>query len=241
MGVLLNSGTKKILIDGLFRSSHPACVNPSPVTTDRLMNGENPFDGIDIVLITHKDQDHFSPDLIFSYMVKYPEVIVVMPADVMEMMRKTGSDLEKVEKRILSVDLKLGESTNERISDISLRIMHTRHGTSDYPVNLMYLMEFDGWKVFHEGDGLGKPEDYQVFGIEKNHIDLGIVQYPWPFHPHIPSRDFFKNEFKIDHIALGHINVNELIKAEEKVASVSKDYKDIFPLLPGMPEKVFHK
>ncbi|MBN2089099.1 MBL fold metallo-hydrolase [candidate division KSB1 bacterium] len=241
MGVLLNSGNNKILIDGLFKSLHPNCVNPSPETVEQIMTGNIPYEGVDLILITHKDQDHFNPDLTFNYMIKHLEVIVVMPVDAMELMKKTGFEIARVEKRILSVNLKLGESVKERISGVSLTIMRTRHGTSNFPMNLMYFIEFSGWRVFHEGDGPGKPEDYQVFGIEKNQIDLGIVQYSWPFHPHIPYRNYFKNELQIDHIALAHINVNESKKAEGKVAVVSKKYKNIFPLLPGMLEKTFHK
>ncbi len=119
--------------------------------------------------------------------------------------------------------------------------MCTRHGTSDFPMNLMYLLDLNCWKVFHEGDGPGRPEDYQVFGFEKSHIDLGIVQYRWPFHPHLPYRNFFKNEFFIDHIALAHISASEAKPTDEKVSEVSRDYSDIFPLLPGMTEKIFSK
>lgn len=241
MGVLVSSGNKKIIIDGLFKSTHPVCINPSPETVDKIINGKTPYEGISQILITHKDQDHFNADLIYNYMIKHPDVIVIMPVDAIEAMRKAVKELEKIEKRIHAINLKTGESAEKLISDISITIMRTTHGQSNYPMNLMYLIKLNGWNVFHEGDGSGSSEDKKRFGLDKINIDLGIVQFKWPFHPHLPYLNYFKNNLKIDHIALAHIDAKETKTIASKVAAISKSYKDIFPLLPGMPDKIFNK
>ena len=51
-------------------------------------------------------------------------------------------------------------------------------------VDLMYLIEVHGWRVFHEGDSSGRPDDFLGFGLETNADDLAIFSYAWPLSPH---------------------------------------------------------
>ena len=52
MGVLLEAGGSKIMIDCLF-DGHGNGRHPSSQTLDSMMNGIPPFDNIDLVLVTH--------------------------------------------------------------------------------------------------------------------------------------------------------------------------------------------
>ena len=103
-------------------------------------------------------------------------------------------------------------------------------------MNLMYLFEINGWRVFHEGDASGRPDDYRGFGLDSMPVDLGVVQYSWLVGP---FRRFFPEVFRLDHIALGHISVRHEQEAPRAVDQVRQIYKDIFPLLPDMPPRVF--
>lgn len=242
MGVLISSGDSKVLIDGLFDYPNPRFYRvPAPGTLESIMKGEPPFDGVDLVLATHKDRDHFSGALTARYLEAHPEPILVAPADAVEAMQKTAPNWPAIASRVISLDLELRESVKKELAGIPLIVIRTTHGTTPWPRNHMYLIEVNGWRVFHEGDASGRPDDYRGLGLESAPVDLAIVQYFWPIHPHLPFRGFLLELLRLDHIALGHLNIKEEGVAEGKIDEVRRRYKDIFVLLPGMPAKVFSR
>jgi L-ascorbate metabolism protein UlaG (beta-lactamase superfamily) len=242
MGVLVGSGDLKVLVDGLFDIPNPLHTrNPAPGTLDRIMKGEPPFDGIDLVLVTHKDRDHFSAALAVRYLEAHPEPSLVAPSDAVEAMRRIASDWPAIAPRVISLDLEIRESVNKEVGGILITVIRTTHGTTPWPMNHMYLIGLNGWRVFHEGDASGRPDDYRGLGLESAPVDLAVVQYYWPIHPHLPFRGFLLDLLKPDHIALGHLDIKEEAVAEGKIDEVRRRYKDIFVLLPGMPAKVFRK
>ncbi len=238
MGVLVGSGHTKVLIDALFAEAKPNRRVPAPEVLEGIMRGEAPFDGIDLVLVTHKDPDHFDAALTARHLEAHPEPILVVPADAVHAMREAASDWSRIESRIVPIDLEIGEQLERDVGGIPVTIMRTYHGTSRAPMNLMYLFEINGWLVFHEGDASGRPDDYRGFGLESVPVDLGVVQYSWPIGH---FRRFFPEVFRLDHIALGHVSVRHEQEAPRTVDQVRQIYNDIFVLLPDMPPRVFQR
>jgi L-ascorbate metabolism protein UlaG (beta-lactamase superfamily) len=241
MGVLVSSGDSKILIDGLFNKPNPVYRAPAPGTVESIMKGEAPFDGVDLVLVTHRHLDHFDAALAVRYMEVRSEPILVAPSDAVEEMRKAVSNWSKIASRIISIDIKVGENVKKDVAHIPLTIVRTLHTMDKAPMNLMYLIEVNGWRVFHEGDWLGKPDDFLGFGLGTDPIDLAVFGYAWPLSPNPSYRRFLQEVLKPDHIALGHLTIKEENVAEGKIDKVRQYYKDIFVLLPGMPARVFRK
>ncbi len=241
MGVLLSSGDSKVLIDSIFDKPNPATRVPAPETIERIMKGEPPFDGIDLVLVTHKDPDHFEAALTVRYMEARPEPFLVAPSEAVEMMQKASHDWSRISSRVISIDLKVGEHIKRDVARIPLTIGRTLHDANlKTPMNLVYLIGINGWQVFHEGD-TWRPDQYMEFGLTTVPVDLAVINYGWPLSPHRPFRLFFQEVYKPNHIALGHINIQEEQVAKGKIDEVRQNYKDIFVLLPGMPAKVFRK
>jgi L-ascorbate metabolism protein UlaG (beta-lactamase superfamily) len=211
MGVLVSSGDFKVLMDGLFSKPNPVYRAPSPETIKSMIKGEAPFDGIDLVLVTHNHSDHFDPALAVRYLEERPLPILVAPSDAVEVMRKASRDWPEIAQRVIAINLNVGENTKRDVACIPLTIVRTLHGTTKVPMNLMYLIEVNGWGVFHEGDSSGRPDDYLGFG-------LGTVP-----------------------VALAHLNIKNESIVEGKIEKIQKFYKDIFVLVSGMPVKVFQK
>jgi hypothetical protein len=66
-GVLLRSGDTQILIDGLFReySSYPFLPQPHQ---EQLETAMPPFEGVDLILVSHRHGDHFHPEAVSRYL-----------------------------------------------------------------------------------------------------------------------------------------------------------------------------
>lgn len=104
-------------------------------------------------------------------------------------------------------------------------------------MNLMYLFELNGWRVFHEGDPPAKADAYTDFGLGRAPVDLALVHFWLPLEPNCAR--FLQEVLKPDHIALIHLPVRLEGDAPSKIDQIRNSYKDIFLLVPGMPEKTF--
>jgi L-ascorbate metabolism protein UlaG (beta-lactamase superfamily) len=239
-GVLLSSGESKVLIDGLFDNPNPEYRAPAPDVLEKIMNGAPPYDGIDVVLVTHNHPDHLNPGLAVRYLESVPGVRLVAPADAIAEIRKSASDWAKIESRVVSLDIEVGKSEKRILGKIPVTALRTLHsGGSESPMNLMYLFELGGWSVFHEGDSTGKPDDFQGLGEAGGPVDLALVHFWFPLDPDCAR--YLREVLKPGHIALTHLPIRLEGDAPGKIDQVRTHYQDIFLLLPGMPDRVFQR
>jgi hypothetical protein len=115
------------------------------------------------------------------------------------------------------------------------RTLHS--GDRDVPMNFMFLFELNDWRIFHEGDSTGKPDDYHNFGPGSAPVDLALVHFWFPLEPNCAR--FLLEVLKPDHVALMHLPIRLESDAPGKMDQVRKYYKDVFLLLPGMAAKIF--
>ena len=66
-GVLIASGDKQILVDGLHREYKPAYLFAPPEMQSVLENARPPYDKINFILVSHIHLDHFHPQSIGLY------------------------------------------------------------------------------------------------------------------------------------------------------------------------------
>lgn len=236
-GVLLASGDAKILIDALFDKPNPDYRAPAPETLEKIMKGEPPFDGVDLVLVTHNHPDHFDAGLGVRYLEARSDAVLLAPADAVDAMRRAAADWAKIESRVVALDLKAGEKAERTVAGIPVTTMRTLHsGDRDDPMNLMFLVGIGGRRVWHEGDSNGKPEVFQAFGLEAGSIDLALVHYWFPLEPNCAR--WLQEERGPDHIALTHLPIRLEGDAPGKIDMVRQYYKDIALLLPGAAPKI---
>jgi len=238
MGVLLTSGATKVLIDALFDKPNPDYRAPAPETLDRIMTGAAPFDGVDLVLVTHGHPDHFDPDLALRYLEARPEPLLAAPADAVEAMRRAAADWAKIGPRVVPIDLKVGGKWTQDLKGLAVTACRTLHsGDLDAPMNLMYIVEMEGRRVWHEGDTTGKPEVFRSFGLDRTPIDLAVVHFWLPLEPN--AAQFLQEDLRAAHIALAHLPIRLEGDAPAKVEMLRPHYGDLFLLLPGTPNMAF--
>jgi L-ascorbate metabolism protein UlaG (beta-lactamase superfamily) len=238
MGVLVSSGDTKVLIDALFEKPNPDYRAPAPETLGKIMKGEAPFDGVDLVLVTHDHPDHFDAGLAVRFLEARSEPALVAPEDAVEAMRRAAADWPRIESRVVPIGLKVGEKRGLDVRGIPVTACRTMHsGDRDSPMNLMYLFELDGRRVWHEGDPNGRCEIFGAFGLNDARLDLAVVHYWYPLEPNCAR--FLQEDLKTGHIALGHLPIRLEGDAPGKIDLVRRFYGDIFLLLPGMPARTF--
>lgn len=239
-GVLVGSGETKVLIDALFDKPNPEYRAPSAEVIAAMTAGTTPFDGVDVVLVTHDHPDHFDPAVAARFLERQRKAVLVAPSDAVAELRKAATDWASLEPRVVSLDLAVGARDDRRVAGVGVLAMRTLHsGDRESPMNLMYLLELGGWRVFHEGDSTGKVEDFLRFGLGSAPVDLALVHFWFPLEPNCAR--FLQETLKPAHIALTHLPIRLEGDAPGKIDRVRQYYADIVLLTPGMPARTFSR
>ncbi len=237
MGIMAESGEVKVLADALFDRPNPEYRAPAEDVLEKMVNGVAPFDHVDVALVTHNHPDHFDAGVAVRFMLARRAATLVAPSDAVAEMRKVAADWAALAPRVVSIDIKVGERVMRDVKGVSITAMRTQHsGNNDSPTNLMYLLAFTGWRLFHEGDSTGDTEQYVRFGLGSARIDLALVHFWFPLDP--AGARLLQKTLKLDHVALGHLPVRLEGDAPVKMEAVRKYYNDLFLLLPATPPKV---
>ncbi len=238
-GVLLASGHRKVLIDALFDRPTPEYRAPAPETLEKIVKGAAPFDGVGLVLVTHNHPDHFDPLLAVHFLEGNPTARLAAPADAVAEMRKSTPAWTAIAGRVASFDLKVDDHETRDVAGIALRAFRTRHsgGNRETPMNLMFLFELGGWRVFHEGDSDATIDQYRAFGLADAAIDLALVHFWFPLDPE--KARLLQEVLRPKHIGLIHLPIRLEGDAPGKIDMVRPHYPDIFLLLPGTPDRTF--
>jgi L-ascorbate metabolism protein UlaG (beta-lactamase superfamily) len=221
MGVLVEAGGTKVLVDALFDRPNPQYRAPSPETLEKIIRGEPPFDGVRLVLATDDHPDHFAAGVAARFLEARPGASLAAPADPVAALRKAASDWTKLEPR----DLRPGEARRLNAAGLPVTAVSTLHsGGREFPVNLMYLVEIGGRRVFHEGDSTGQPEVLKGLGLESSPLDLAVVQFWYPLEPNMAK--YLQEVCQPDHIALAHLPIRLESDVPGKIDMVRKYYRD---------------
>jgi L-ascorbate metabolism protein UlaG (beta-lactamase superfamily) len=235
-GVLAASGGVKVLIDALFDKPNPDYRAPAPDVLEKITKGTAPFDGVKAAFVTHNHPDHFDARVAIRFLETCRDALLVAPADAVAEMRSAAADWTKVERRVIVIDVAVGAQLKREVGPITVTAFRTQHsGGTDSPTNVMYLLEFGGWRLFHEGDSPGNLEEYQRLGLGSARVDLAMVHFWFPLDPNGAS--FLQEVLRPAHIALTHLPIRLEGDAPGKIDQVQKNYSDIFLLLPGMAPK----
>jgi len=236
-GVLVEAGSARILIDALYDRPNPAYRAPSADTIEKMVNGTAPFDGVGLALVTHNHPDHFDARVALRFLESRTEAVLVAPTDAVEAMRSAAADWARVAPRVVPVDGPVGSRLTRQVQGVSVTAMRTRHGSSETPPNVMYLVEANGWRLFHEGDSPGDVEEYRRFGLGSAPVDLALVHFWFPFEPNCAR--FLEDVLRPDHVALTHLPIDREGDIPTKAEAICQRYKDLIVLLPGVAPRAF--
>jgi len=167
-GFLIEVDGKKVLIDGLTNFTTPA-------VEQRLLAGEAPFDGLDLIMATHNHGDHFKAASVGRCLQNHPKAAFVAPAD-------AADQVSGFPGRVFPVQANEGKRTVLEVNGIRIQAMPLSHGTppAGVPgiVNLGYLVTVGNVTFFHSGDidpSQLTPELLQALGLPGEKIDFAFV------------------------------------------------------------------
>jgi len=102
-GTMVINGETKLMFDPLFDHDYNTYqLVPSGIRA-KMIAGTAPYDGVDVLFISHAHGDHFSAESVLEYLKAHPQVKLVAPKQAVEQLR-AGLSANDFATRVISVD-----------------------------------------------------------------------------------------------------------------------------------------
>ncbi len=173
-GFLISCEGNKILIDALFKINDD--VGPSSGVLNQMIDGQSPFDSLDLVLITHSDMDHFKAEYVSQFMENNNETMLIAPVDAKDAIEQTSSNFSSIESRIITDTPAWGETKQIVVENINIKVLGIPHSGSLDAKHRAYIIELGDFKLLHLGDSWESVDYFQAFhSLLGENIDVAFI------------------------------------------------------------------
>lgn len=206
-GVLIECNDKKIIIDGLCNSKLPQFKTTPDSIRTQIINNQEPFNAIDIMLFTHNHSDHFDKKSTLEYINSDGNRLVVSTQEIIAGLRKNTDNINV--SRLIEINPKLNCKESIKIKGINIQGISTLHEGEEYKStqNITYLIEVNGKKILHVGDAKPIKENYINHDLVSENIDVLIAPFPYVGVP--SARQVVEKYIKPSKIVIIHFPYRE--------------------------------
>lgn len=176
-GVLLAAGDDRVLIDGLHRRYGPEYAHLPAREQELIETARAPFDGIDVILVSHSHGDHFHSSAVRRHLEHNPSTVLVSSQQVTDAVRNDAAANAGVLSRITTITLAAGGSSTRTIGGITVQLLGLPHDGGRWRSlqNLGHVITIGGKKFLHVGDTAGRIAEFEPFRLADAGIDVAIL------------------------------------------------------------------
>lgn len=171
-GFLIHIGDKKILIDALFKGAPGSYEIPQDIQ-QKLKLAQEPFDKVDLILVTHAHGDHVDMEMVRQHMTKNPDAIFAST----EQLITAFMDFSD---RSYGFKPEMGRSEKKIINGISIESFYLPHGPDSRIINIGFLIKLNGITLFQTGDVDFEQftfNEFRALNLPEKDIDLSLIQH----------------------------------------------------------------
>jgi L-ascorbate metabolism protein UlaG (beta-lactamase superfamily) len=220
-GVLVSSGDRQVLIDGLHREYQPAYAFLPPAQREKIETAKVPFDQIDLILVSHPHLDHFHPESVGLHLQHNPKVQLVSSQQVVDEVEKNFKNYQAIKARVTATTPPAQEKVAMTVAGIDFEILRLSHGTGRHATiqNLGHVINLGGKKVLHVGDADTAVENFEKFNLDEAGIDIAFI--PFWFLLGKQGQTIVREHIKPKQIIAVHISPSE---GAAVAAQIRKDF-----------------
>ena len=176
-GVLLSAGGRKVLIDALFLKYEDGYAVPADSTQAALAAARAPFDGVGLVLVTHRHGDHFHPAPVAAHLRANPRATLLTSRQVIDSLRGRVPPGDARAARLVARTTAPGTRRREVIGGVTVELLGLAHGGRRHRAveHLGYVVELGGRRVLHVGDADVDAAAYAPFRLDTMRIDVALL------------------------------------------------------------------
>lgn len=153
-GFLIEIGSQKIIVDGLFKRGHNRYSTPDTTMQQLLVTNQYPFNDVNLILVSHIHEDHFDAEMVNSALLNNKNTLLICPGQVVDKLVENDPVYKIVKSQIIECTPDLNSTENVKAGKIEIvacRLAHPgeRHKNVQ---NIAYLIKVNGKSVFHSAD-----------------------------------------------------------------------------------------
>lgn len=176
-GFLISSRDKRVLIDGLHRPYLKEYASLPEDEREKIESAQTPFDGVDLILVSHLHGDHFHPESVGRYLTNSSKTIFASSQQVVDEMAVKFASFDSIKPRVTGIPFQLRSRQSMKLAGIDVEFLSIGHGSGQSASiqNLGHIIHIGGKKVLHVGDAVVMPEIFDAFDLEKQGIDIALL------------------------------------------------------------------
>jgi len=177
-GFILSWSNHRIAMDALWEGYHTGMhVEPGAEAITMMKTCRDLYSNLDLITVSHEHLDHVSTDILGEHLLCNTEALVLCDSIVANAFEEFAQ-YSLVKGRVLQSNPPENSSSSDTIHDITIKIFQFHHGRSNFYniMNLAFLLDLNGTKIFHAGDAQGEyPEELESLNLEEENIDIAFL------------------------------------------------------------------
>jgi L-ascorbate metabolism protein UlaG (beta-lactamase superfamily) len=173
-GFMIEAAGKKVIIDGLFENGFGIFAQPSVALQEQMVQSRAPFSKIDLILVTHRHDDHFSARLVAECLRNNPGCRLIADRQVIELLRK-AEGFPLIQSQVQELTLQPGQQKHLTVNGIDVTAVELVHipmyrdgrNINEGLNNVGFLVDFGPARFFHGGDA----------SLGENKTNLALVAF----------------------------------------------------------------
>jgi L-ascorbate metabolism protein UlaG (beta-lactamase superfamily) len=218
-GVLISAGDKQVLIDGLHREYKPDYLFPAPALLSTLEQAREPYNNIDVLLVSHLHLDHFHPESVGLHLKNNKSAQLISSEQIVSGVKEKFANFPEIESRVKQVTPGWKSQTTVEHAGIKIKVLGLKHSGSNFTwiQNLGHVIEIGGKKLLHIGDADMTAENFSSFRLHEENIDIAFIPYWFLFSE--KGRALVTEQFRPKQIIAVHVSPSE---ADATISSFAK-------------------
>lgn len=178
MGVALEGGGRRVVIDGLHRGALTDYAAVPPGLLAALEGARAPFERLDLALSTHRHLDHFDPASVAARLGADSATVYLAARETVDSLYARAA-LAAGHPRVRSVVPPVGGGETLTAGGVRLTVLDLPHNPtrSRGVANVGFLLELGGRTVLHVGDADPTLAHYAPHRLAARGVDVAIVPF----------------------------------------------------------------
>lgn len=235
-GVLISSGGKQVLIDGLHRQYQRAYAFLPEAERQKIETAKPPFDRIDLILVSHIHLDHFHSEAVGLHLQHNPKAQLVSSQQVVNEVEKNFKPFDTIKARVSAVTPPWKERVAMKTAGVDIEILGLRHGTERHAAiqNLGHIIKLGGKKILHIGDADTSVENFEKLNLDEEQIDIALLPY-W-FLIGSEGQTVIREHIKPKQIIAVHISPTD---SDKVAAQIKQSFPDALAFTTLLEKRVY--